>query len=53
MKRPFGLERDKDDLDAHVHAEGEKRFVKLDRFFRLTSNSPDIWKMRAKALNCT
>jgi hypothetical protein len=50
MKRAFGLERDKDDLDTHVRAEREKRFVELDRFFGLTSNSPDIWEMRAKAL---
>jgi hypothetical protein len=50
MKSAFGLERDQDDLDNHVRAEREKRFVELDRFFGLTSNSPDIWEMRAQAL---
>jgi hypothetical protein len=50
LKPEFGLERDKDDLAAHVRAEVEKRFVELDRFFGLTSNSSNIWELRAKAL---
>jgi hypothetical protein len=46
----FAQPPDMNDLKAYVVSETEARFLELDRFFNLRSDSPDIWEQRGKAL---
>jgi hypothetical protein len=50
LRASFALPPDESDIKAYVLSEIKARFAALDTFFRLKSDSPDIWERRAKAL---
>ena len=50
LRASFAQPPDETDIKAYVVSETEARFAELDRFFKLKSDSPDIWKQRGKAL---
>src|SRR2546428_3234746 len=50
LRASFALPPDESDIKAYVVSEIKARFAALDTFFRLESDSPDIWERRAKAL---
>jgi hypothetical protein len=50
LRKPFAQPPDETDIKAYVVSETKARFAELDTFFKLKSDSPDIWKRRGKAL---
>jgi hypothetical protein len=50
LRASFAQAPDESDIKAYLVSEIKARFAALDTFFRLKSDSPDIWERRAKAL---
>jgi hypothetical protein len=50
LRASFAQPPDESDIKAYVVSETKARFAELDRFFKLKSDTPDIWERRGKAL---